>query len=75
MHFRSALVDGVPPAPSFKLKDNLKIFDRNFSMCDNSVHSFCNLTIFPGRKSEMMSTCKGRALEEGGMINSSIAKS
>ena len=49
------------------------IFDLNFTVCEKFASSFCNLTIFPGRKSEMMSTCKGRALEEGGMMNSSVA--
>ena len=57
-----------------KLKEELNNFDLNFTLCENSVRSFCNLTIFPGRKSEMMSTCKGRALEEGGMMNSSVAQ-
>ena len=51
------LVDGLPPAASFTL-------------CENSVRSFCNLTIFPEGLSEMMSACKARALDEGGMMNS-----
>ena len=51
------------------------IFDINLPVCEKFASSFCNLTIFPGRKSEMMSTCKGRALEEGGMMNSSVARS
>ena len=55
------LVDGLPPAASF-------------TVCEKFASSFCNLTIFPGRKSEMMSTCKARAPDEGGMMNSSIAK-
>ena len=36
----------------------------------SSVHSFCSLTIFPEGLSEMMSACKARALDEGGMMNS-----
>jgi len=51
------------------------IFYLNSTVGEKFAIYFCNLTIFPGRKSEMMSTCKGRALEEVGMINSSIAKS
>ncbi len=58
-----------------QLKDNLKIFDLNFTVCEKFANSFGNLTIFSGRKSEMMSTCKGRALDEGGMMKTSVAKS
>ena len=58
-----------------KLKDVLDILDPNFSLCENSVRSFCNLTIFPEGLSEMMSACKARAPDEGGMMNSSVAKS
>ena len=59
----------------FKLKDNLKIFDPNFSMCENSVHSFRILTIFPEGLGEMMSACKARALDEGGMMKTSRGQS
>ena len=58
-----------------KLKDNLDIFDLNFTVCANSVHSFCSLIIFAEGLSEMMSACKGRALDEGGMMNSSGGQS
>ena len=44
--------------------------DTNFSLCENSVRSFYNLTIFPEGSSEMMSACKARALDEDGMMNS-----
>ena len=44
-------------------------------MCDNSVHSFRILTIFPEGLGEMMSACKARALEEGGMMKTSLAQS
>ena len=44
------------------------IFDLNFTVCEKFASSFCNLTIFPGRKSEMMSACKARAPDEGGMM-------
>ena len=37
--------------------------------------SFCNLIIFPEGSSKMMSACKARALDEGGMIKTSWAQS
>ena len=49
--------------------------DLNSSVCENSVHSFCNLTIFPEGLSEMMSACKARALDEGGMMKTSYGQS
>ena len=49
--------------------------DLKSSLCENSVQSFCTLTIFPEGSSEMMSACKARALDEGGMMNSSGAQS
>ena len=51
------------------------ILDPNFLMFGISVRSFCTLTIFPEGLGEMMSTCKARALDEGGMMNSSVAQS
>ena len=39
------------------------------------VNSFCNLTIFAEGLSEMMSACKARALDEGGMMKTSLAQS
>ena len=42
--------------------------DTIFVLYENSVHSFCSLTIFPEGLSEMMSACKARALDEGGMM-------
>ena len=53
-----------------KSKDVLDILDLNSSLCENSVRSFCNLTIFPEGLSEIMSACKARAPDEGGMMNS-----
>ena len=53
-----------------KLKEELDIFDLEYSLCEKSVHSFCTLTIFPEGLSEMMSACKARAPDEGGMMNS-----
>ena len=53
-----------------KLKEELNNFDLNFTLCENSVRSFCNLTIFPEGLSEIMSACKARAPDEGGMMNS-----
>ena len=44
-------------------------------MFEISVHSFCTLTIFPEGSSEMMSACKARALDEGGMMKTSLAQS
>ena len=52
-----------------KLKDNLNNFDLNFTVCENLASSFCNLTIFPEDLSEIMSACKARAPDEGGMMN------
>ena len=49
--------------------------DTIFVLYENSVDSFCSLTIFPEGLSEMMSACKARALDEGGMMNSSGAQS
>ena len=40
-----------------------------------SVRSFCILIIFPEGSSEMMSACKARALDEGGMMKTSVAQS
>ena len=40
-----------------------------------SVHSFCTLTIFAEGLGEMMSACKARALDEGGMMKTSCAQS
>ena len=51
------------------------IIDPNFLMFAISVHSFCTLTIFAEGLGEMMSACKARALDEGGMMNSSLAQS
>ena len=49
--------------------------DPNSSLCENSVHSFCSLIIFPEGLGEMMSACKARALDEGGMMKTSLAQS
>ena len=51
------------------------IFDLNFSMFEISVRSFCTLTIFAEGLGEMMSACKARALDEGGMMKTSWAQS
>ena len=62
-------VDGLPTA-GVQLKDNLKNFDLNLSSCEKLASSFCSLTIFSSSLREMMSACKARAPDEGGMMNS-----
>ena len=49
--------------------------DTIFALYVNSVQSFCTLTIFPEGSSEMMSACKARALDEGGMMKTSHGQS
>ena len=58
-----------------ELKEELNNLDVNSSSCEKSVRSFCNLTIFPEGSSEMMSACKARALDEGGMMKTLLAQS
>ena len=45
------------------------------STSDIFAQSFCILTIFPEGSSEMMSACKARALDEGGMMKTSGGQS
>ena len=53
----------------------MDILDLNSSLCEHFVRSFCNLTIFPEGLGEMMSACKARALDEGGMMKTSYGQS
>ena len=74
---RNKLYESSRRKPGWRFTAGVKldILDLKSSLYENSVQSFCTLTIFPEGSSEMMSACKARALDEGGMMKTSVAQS